>query len=267
MKTIVITGVSSGIGASFLELAPSALPGYRVVGLTRGPSKKSKGSTVELVHVDITDSKSLTKAVGYITKKYDSIDVLICNAGSGLRGSVVDTARTEIETQFRVNLWPTLTLIQLVVPLMQKQNSGHIITTSSLASTINYPTLGAYGATKAFVEYLMQTLAIEVRPTPIRTSLLIAGAVKTRFGRSMENVKKYESSAYAELYKEWAQKFAALFTAPSSADDAARGLISLIQRPQEKKFIRSKDRRAYMLRRIFGAKLFHRFFMNQHMRG
>lgn len=267
MKTIVITGVSSGIGASFLELAPSALPGYRVVGLTRGPSKKSKNSTVELVNVDITDNKSLFKAIEYVTKKYHSIDVLICNAGSGLRGSVVDTTQAEIEAQFKVNLWPTLALIQLIVPIMQKQNGGHIITTSSLASTIHYPTLGAYGATKAFVEYLMQTLTIEVKPTPIHISILIAGAVKTKFGRSMENVKKYESSTYGELYKEWARKFATLFTAPSSADDAARGLISLIQRPRAKKFIRNKDRRAFTLRRIFGAKLFHRFFMDRHMRG
>lgn len=267
MKTIIITGVSSGIGASFLELAPSALPGYKIIGLTRGRSKKPKDSSVELRHVDITNTKSLSKTIADITKEYQSIDVLICNAGSGLRGSVEDTTQAEIESQFKVNLWPTLSLIQLVLPVMRRQNSGHIITTSSLASTINYPTLAAYGATKAFVEYLMQTLAIEVRPIPIRTSLLVAGAVKTKFGRSMVNVKKYQSSTYGAIYSEWAQKFATLFTAPSSADDAARGLIDLIRSPRTKKFIRKKDRRAYVLRQIFGAELFHRFFINRHMRG
>lgn len=266
-KTILITGTSSGIGKAFVKLAPLYLKDYRIIALTRAKSSPDPSDLHETIQVNITDTKQLSGIVKNIVEKYGAIDVLVNNAGNGLRGSIEDSSTDEIKEQLSINVWPVVELSRLVIPSMRRNRSGHIINVSSLAATIEYPTIGYYGATKAFIAQITRVMDLELRPWNIRTSLVIPGAVKTNFGRSMKNVRLYRNSEYAQLYEQWGEKFASLFRKPTTSDQAALKIVQLIRKPRSILFFRTKDKIFYLLRQVFGYKVFNKLFLNKHMRG
>jgi short-subunit dehydrogenase len=262
-KTVVITGISGGIGKALVERL-ARIPTIQIVALSRGKGIDRLPPNVKLVRTDITNLNRLARIVSNIETRYSGIDVLINNAGNGMRGSIEDTSMDEVAEQLAVNVWPTLRLTQLVLPGMRARRAGHIITISSMASAIDYPTLGYYGAAKAFVEKVHRTLAHEVAPWNIAVSAVLPGAVKTNFGRSMTNVKKYGKSDYTTMYKIWGQKFANLFKHPSTSEQAADVIVKLLTTRRPLVFLRKRDWLAYQANRL-SRSFFHaviaRFYM------
>jgi short-subunit dehydrogenase len=148
---------------------------------------------------------------------------------------------------------------------MREQHNGHIINVSSISSVIDYPTIGYYGAVKAFIEKVTTTMSVELKPWSIRCSLFIPGAVSTNFGKQMLNISDFHNQAYETLYSQWAKRFNNYFRTASTAEQAARALARLVKEPRDIMFINQNDRRWYFLRKWLGPRFFNRFLLARHI--
>ena len=168
-KSLLITGGSSGIGASTVHLFASR--GYRVFDLSR------RGT----VPCDVTDEDSVRKAVDKVFEQTDHIDVLILNAGFGISGAVEFTETEEVKRQMDVNFIGAVSVTKMLLPRLRRQGYGRIIFTSSVAALLPIPYQSFYSASKAAVNAFALALQNEVRAFGIRVSVFMPGDVKTGF--------------------------------------------------------------------------------------
>lgn len=176
MKTLVITGGSSGIGKSTASLF--AERGWCVFELSR--HGLSNGN-IRHIDCDVRDTESVQNAVAAVLSQTDSIDVVISNAGFGISGSVEFTDIREAERQMYVNFMGAVRLVQAILPQLRKQRGGRIIFTSSVAAILSVPYQSFYSASKAAINALALALANEVREFGISVSVMMPGDVSTGF--------------------------------------------------------------------------------------
>lgn len=174
-KTLVITGASGGIGKSTAALFLKE--GWVVYNLSRHPSGLEK---IRDLSADVTDPASLQEAFQKIGTETDGIDLLICNAGFGISGSVEFTALSDAKRQFDVNFFGVLSTIQAALPLLKKKK-GRIICTSSAAAVFAIPFQSFYSATKASVNILVSALRNELKMFGVSVTAVQLGDVKTGF--------------------------------------------------------------------------------------
>lgn len=176
MKTLVITGGSSGIGLATTSLF--AERGWCVFELSRhGQSRPG----VTHIDCDVQDAQSVQQAVAAVLGQTDHIDVVISNAGFGISGAVEFTDEQEAERQMDVNFMGAVRLTQAVLPQLRKQQRGRIIYTSSVAAILAVPYQAFYSASKAAINALALALANELRDFGIRVSVMMPGDVSTGF--------------------------------------------------------------------------------------
>ncbi|MEI9999336.1 MAG: SDR family NAD(P)-dependent oxidoreductase [Verrucomicrobiota bacterium] len=142
MKTVLITGTSSGIGEAaaqhFLK------QGWRVGATARRPEKLGAWSRTEQVvplPLDVTEPDSVRSAVGDALRLMGRIDVLVNNAGVGSAGPLEAITVEEIERHFQTNLFGAIRMIQEVLPIFRKQKDGVIVNVSSIAGRFGIPFL------------------------------------------------------------------------------------------------------------------------------
>ena len=181
MKTIVISGGSSGIGLATASLF--AERGWCVFELSRhGVSHDG----ITHVNCDVCDEKSTKAAIAEVLKQTDTIDVVISNAGFGISGAVEFTDITEAQRQMDVNFMGAVRFTQAVLPQLRKQHFGRIIYTSSVAATLAVPYQAFYSASKAAINAMALALANEVREFGISVSVMMPGDVSTGFTDARE---------------------------------------------------------------------------------
>jgi NAD(P)-dependent dehydrogenase (short-subunit alcohol dehydrogenase family) len=179
MKTLVITGGSSGIGLAAVILF--AERGWQVFSLSRHKADIPAGLPVTHIDCDVTDSVSVNRAVSRVLELAPHIDVVVSNAGFGISGPVEFTSLEDAQRQFDVNFFGAVRFVQAVLPALRKQQSGTIIFTSSVAAQLSVPYQSFYSASKAAVNALALALANEVRTFGIHVSCLMPGDVATGF--------------------------------------------------------------------------------------
>lgn len=265
-KTILITGVSSGIGKAFIDRAQGEFPNCKIIAFTLNLPKENLPTNVELHKVDITKHVQIDRAMKRVLATHSTIDVLINNAGNGWRGMVEDTTIDEAKKQMEVNVWAAMRMIQWVLPGMRANKRGHIINISSMATTIEYPTIGYYSATKAFIEKISKVLAKEVSPWNVRVSLVAPGAIKTKFGHNMINIKQYGRGPYKRSYKQWANKFETMFNHPLSPDSVAVKLVGIIRHPKDYSYVSYRDSIYGYLKRLLPAHVFDKYIQDRYMK-
>lgn len=192
MKTMVITGGSSGIGKATAELF--ADNGYKVYELSRRtPSETYEGITH--ITCDVTDVEACRKAVGMVMAADGHVDVMISNAGMGISGAVEFTATEDARRQMDVNFMGAVNITQAVLPLMREQRGGTIIYVSSVMGAYGLPFQAFYSASKFAINGFAQALTNEVRPFGIKVAVLMPGDVKTGFTdarkKELEGTKEY----------------------------------------------------------------------------
>ena len=190
MKTLVISGGSSGIGKATASLF--AERGWCVFELSRhGVSRNN------IIHVDcdVCDEQSTRKAVETVLKQTDHIDVVISNAGFGISGSVEFTDIKEVEHQMDVNFMGAVRFTQAVLPQLRQQRYGRIIYTSSVAAILAVPYQSFYSASKAAINAMALALANEVKEFGISVSVMMPGDVSTGFTDA-----RRKSTAGEEVY-------------------------------------------------------------------
>lgn len=181
MKTLVITGASSGIGKATAELF--AARGYKVYNLSRHGE-----STPQIVHIpcDVTDEEQVQQTIRQIIGQEGRIDVLVSNAGCGISGAIEFTASAEMEHQMRVNFFGTVNVVKAVLPYMRQQQSGRIVLMSSVAAVLPIPYQAFYSASKAAVNAYGLALRNEVAEFGIRVSVMMPGDVQSGFTKARE---------------------------------------------------------------------------------
>lgn len=204
-KIVLLTGGSAGLGKATAELLMKQ--GYTVYSGSRRLAEPledgaSKGRIIPL-QMDVTDAKSVDAAVARVVEEQGRIDVVICNAGNGIAGSIEDTSEEEARFQMETNFFGTVNTIHAVVPVMRRQKYGKIITTSSVAGFIPIPYQGYYSASKAAVKLLTQTLSIEMKQFGVQCCCVLPGDAKTDFTASRKFTQAAQSpeSAYTDRMK------------------------------------------------------------------
>lgn len=199
-KVWFITGASKGMG---LEIAKAVLGnGDKVIATTRDAEKLSEEvasdtNNVLNLKLDITKENQIKTAISKSIKKFGQIDVVVNNAGYNLLGNVEELSDAEFKATMSVNVFGLASVIRHVMPHLRKQQSGHIINTSSMMGYTSYPANGSYSAAKYAVIGLSEALAQEVAPFGIKVTILAPGSFRTNFmSPSSLSVAKSKIDAY-----------------------------------------------------------------------
>ena len=178
MKTIFITGASSGIGKATAELF--AANGWQVIATMRNPEKGkelAKLSNVVVMPLDVTNSGQIEEVCRQVLAKYD-IDVLFNNAGYGIMAPLERIPEQDIRKLFDTDVIGTMLVTQQFIPHFKKRRSGAILTTTSLAGTIAFPRDAVYGAAKRAQEGMVESLYYEMKPFGVAVKSMIPGGTK-----------------------------------------------------------------------------------------
>lgn len=176
MKTLLITGGSSGIGEATVQLF--AQKGWMVYELSR---HGQDATNVHHIDCDVTDEDNVLDAVEQVLTQTDRLDVVIANAGYGISGTIEFTQTDDVHHQFDVNFFGALHLTKAVLPQLRKQQGGTLIFTSSVAAILSVPYQAFYSATKAAINAMALALQNEVRQFGIHVAVLMPGDVATGF--------------------------------------------------------------------------------------
>ena len=199
MKTVLITGCSSGFG---LETAKYFLDrDWNVIATMRTPREDvlPRSDRLRMLALDVADPESIRQAV----ETAGPIDVLVNNAGIGLmgvfEGSSIELAREVFET----NTLGTLMMTQAVLPQFRQRRSGVIVNVSSSTTLRPLPMLSVYTASKAAVNAFTESLALELQQFNVRVRLVLPGrSPETLFSK---NAQPRTQGGIPEAYADFAQ--------------------------------------------------------------
>lgn len=182
MRTVVISGGSSGIGLATVERF--VRDGARVYNLDvaqphrdAAASSGSTGSTI-WYEVDVADWDAVGRAVDRALADSGRLDVVIANAGISIRHGVLDLDEKDARRVIDVNLLGTLALWQTAARHMIALGGGVLLATASINGSRGFPLYADYNATKAGIAALCRTFALELAPL-VRVACVTPGAVLT----------------------------------------------------------------------------------------
>jgi short-subunit dehydrogenase len=184
--TVLITGASSGIG---YELALRYLEqGAKVLALARSEERlaqltKQFPNLCVAVKVDLSDAKDSKRAGDWINQQVQYLDLAILNAGTCEYVNVKDMSRDSFDKVMAINWQGTINSLLFCLPLLRNKKSetekAQLVGISSMASILPMPRSQAYGASKVAMEYLFNSLRVDLVGEPIDITLVRPGFVKT----------------------------------------------------------------------------------------
>jgi short-subunit dehydrogenase len=204
----LITGASSGIGAELAKLC--AADGYSPILVARRADQlqelaaslsKTYGVEARAVAADLSDP-SAPQSIFEATRR-QPIEILINNAGFGLRGPFAETDWLAEQRLVEVNIKALTHLTKLYLPDMLRRRSGRILNVASTAAYVPGPFMAFYYASKAFVRSFSEAVADEVKGSGVTVTVLCPGPTRTSFfesaGIADSNLLKGNSMEAAEV--------------------------------------------------------------------
>lgn len=176
--------------------------GDRVVATARNPEALSDLSNrapdqVHCLPLDMADPLQITQAVGAAWKVWGHLDTVVSNAGYALLGAIEECSEAQMARCFETNFWGPVRLFRALCPLFREQRHGQWLHVSAAATLGNYAGFGIYGAAKAAMEGVFESMAQEMRPFGVRTTLIIPGPFRTDFIRRSLEPAEQPLDAYA----------------------------------------------------------------------
>jgi NAD(P)-dependent dehydrogenase (short-subunit alcohol dehydrogenase family) len=176
-KFALVTGGSSGIGEACAQAL--AAEGAAVLACGRryapAPAHHPAPGEVAHAHLDVTDEAEVKARFAELPQ----LDLLVCSAGTGTFGPIIDASAAELRAMLDVHVVGTLTCAREALRRMQPRRKGHIVVIGSHAAHHAFTDCGAYTAAKAGQLGLTRVLAAEARPYDIRVTSLLPGATDT----------------------------------------------------------------------------------------
>jgi short-subunit dehydrogenase len=178
MKTIVVTGTSSGIGHQICIQA--AKMNFHVISVSRNIEPLKDIGGIESFAIDITNKDSVDEFITNLKSRKIKIDILINNAGYLVSQLFGDTTYDSFKETFDVNVFGLVEITRSLIPIIN--SNGHVINISSIGGvngSKKFPGLSAYSSSKAAVIALTEVLAEEHQNGP-SFNVLALGAVQTK---------------------------------------------------------------------------------------
>ena len=178
MKTIVVTGTSSGIGHQICIQA--AKMNFHVISVSRNIEPLKDIGGIESFAIDITNKDSVDEFIASLKSRKIKIDILINNAGYLVSELFGDTTYESFKKTFDVNVFGLAEITRSLIPIIN--SDGHVINISSIGGvngSKKFPGLSAYSSSKAAVIALTEVLAEEHQNGP-SFNVLALGAVQTK---------------------------------------------------------------------------------------
>ncbi len=264
MKTVLVTGASSGIGKAtakrFLEQGDRVYVAARRIEKMR--DLEELGATA--IQLDITKDADCVAAIAQITLADGGVDVLVNNAGFGMYGAMEDTTLEDARYQFEVNVFGLARLTQLVLPYMREQNAGKIVNISSMGGKIYTPLGTWYHATKHALEGWSDCLRLELEPFGIRVIIIEPRVIKTAFGDVMTApmLERSGQSPYSDMAHSLAKATEASYSSggATSPDVIAKTITRAVRarRPKTRYVAGQYARLLLWLRKWYGDRVFDR---------
>ncbi|MCY1023547.1 SDR family oxidoreductase [Pyxidicoccus sp. MSG2] len=202
MKTILITGCSSGFG---LETASYFLErGWKVIATMRAPREDvlPRSEHLQVLALDVTDPRSIRKTV----EAAGPIDVLVNNAGVGLLSVFEGTSMETVRSTFETNTFGAMAVTQAFLPQFRQRKAGVIVNVSSSTTLKPLPMLAVYTASKAALNAFTESLALELQPFNVRVGLVLPGqARETSFAQNAQAEMRKQGVAVPEAYSDFAR--------------------------------------------------------------
>jgi NAD(P)-dependent dehydrogenase (short-subunit alcohol dehydrogenase family) len=205
MKTIFITGASTGLGKATAKLFHTQ--GWNVIATMRNPESDTELKQLEnvtLLPLDVTDTEQIKTTVEKALQISD-IDVVFNNAGYGLIGPMEAYTDEQITKQLNTNLLGVMRVTQAFIPYFRERQSGLFITTTSMGGLFSFPLASIYHATKWALEGWTESMSFELGLFNVGIKTVAPGGIITDFGgRSLDPVSH-------PAYEAALQKLFALF--------------------------------------------------------
>jgi len=221
---VAITGASAGIGraaalAFAREGARVAIGARRLDRLDEvAEAVRAFGTECLVMAIDVGDFDQVRRFVHGTVERFGRLDVLVNNAGYGVRGRVEDTPLPAYERLMRVNYLGTVYGCRFALPIMRRQGRGVILNVSSIVGHRSLPTGAAYAATKAAQISLTEALRVELRGTGVFASSVHPIGTETEFGEVAD--RESGSGTGGSIGPQ------------QTADDVARCLVAAALNPQ-----------------------------------
>ena len=192
-RVVFISGASNGIGRQLaVDLADR---GAVVIGCGRSRDRlvetlkqvRKTSPTSLMIACDVGDPEQVQGMMTKVLADFGRIDILINNAGIGMRKPFVDTPLETIEAMMRTNYLGAVYCAHEVLPAMIAEGSGHIVNVSSGAGKIGTLNMAGYCASKFAMNGWSESLYHELRPLGINVSLVCPGPVTTDFNRDFQD--------------------------------------------------------------------------------
>ena len=225
MRTAVVTGASSGIGAATARRL--AAEDFHVVLAARRKDRieavtgeiNSAGHSATCHALDVTDPGALAE----FARGLERCDVVVANAGGAVGTETVATADpADWRAMYEVNVLGTLNTVQALLPLLTASEAGTIVVMSSTAGHVAYEGGGGYVAAKHGTHAIAATLRLELCGSPVRVIEIAPGMVRT--DEFSVNRFRGDAGAAAAVYQGVAE--------PLTADDVADTIAWTVTRPR-----------------------------------
>ena len=220
MNTVLITGCSTGFGRE--TAAYFLAQGWNVVATMRDPAASTLPASdrLRVLPLDVTEADSIAAAVA----EAGAVDVLVNNAGIGWLNAVEGTSMETVRRIFETNTVSTIAMMQAVLPGMRDRRAGVIVNVSSSTTIRPLPLLSIYRASKAAVNALTESAALELAEFGIRARVVVPGAShETSFGTTAR-ARIAASGGFPEAYADFARQ-----TMASMQQHAANGEMTTAQ--------------------------------------
>jgi NAD(P)-dependent dehydrogenase (short-subunit alcohol dehydrogenase family) len=210
MKTILITGCSSGYGLATARYFHDQ--GWNVFATMRTPRPDvlPASDRMHVIALDVTDTDSITAAL----RASGPIDVLVNNAGIGLLGAFEATPMTTAREVFETNTFGVMAMTQAVLPQFRARRSGLVINVTSSVALAPMPLVAVYTASKTAITGFTESLAHELADFNVGVKLVEPGyGPSTRF---TQNGGSRMQGLIPEPYAPFAQRIFAAFATPAA---------------------------------------------------
>lgn len=263
MKTIFITGASTGLGKATAQLFQNK--GWKVIATMRNPDAAQELASLENVTVfplDVTNPEQIRSTVDQALDM-GPVDVVFNNAGYGLIGPLEALNDDQIVKQLNTNLLGVIRVTRAFIPYFRERKTGMFISTTSIGGLIAFPLGSTYHATKWALEGWSESLAFELNPFGIDIKTVSPGGIKTDFvSRSLDSAT---SPAYEEMTNSLFSNMEGMMEAASLPEQIAEVVYeAATDGKKQLRYVAGEDARALYAQRLeLGDEAFREQFGKQ----
>ncbi|AZB07420.1 SDR family oxidoreductase [Chryseobacterium sp. G0162] len=256
MKTIFITGASTGLGKATAQLFQQK--GWKVIATMRNPEAASDLISLDNVTVlplDVTDPEQIQAVVNQSLELGD-VDVVFNNAGYGLLGPLEALSDDQIVRQLNTNLLGTIRVTQAFTSYFREKKKGMFISTTSIGGLMAFPLNSIYHATKWALEGWSESMAFELNRFGIDIKTVSPGGIKTDFvSRSLDSAT---GPAYEEMINSLYSVMEGMMEAASTPEQIAEVVYeAATDGKKQLRYVAGEDAKAFYAQRLeLGAEAF-----------